>query len=393
MNDNPPNRAAWCEVLDITSGDRVLVFSDQPDAPRRRLEPMGATVAVSATAEGSDRWDLVVVDRPKSLDGLARAWPRVRPGGRLVVVTDNRRSPLRWLDERIGSPGGPTVGSVETIRASLAELGAAHAQVFGLLRGSSSSPTVFRTDLPAVSRAVLSSAAANSGTLRRTAVWALETLAVRGWATALLPAWMIVASDHRRATGPSTPTGRIGVELNAQGVVVLGPGPDGVEKFYCDPAALAASIEALETLAAVGFTAAPRIIDQPSPTRLRLEWVQGTDVDANNLPVDELESWLRRAGAVLGELQRRTRRPDGTVLVHGDLWLGAMVADGDRIAAIIDWDDSHWGDPENDMRTLLAVARERAGFTPRQRERLIAAAYDGHAKAGGPVRARSQTER
>lgn len=393
MSRTPPNRAAWCEVLDITPGDRVLLASEEPDPARHRLERMGAVVDVETESNGHGPWDLVVVERPGRLDALTNAWARVRPGGQLALVTDNRRSPLRWLDERTGSSGGPTIGTLTEITTGLAELGATHTQVFGLLRGSGSSPTVFRTDLPSVSRAVLASATVNSGTFRRLAVSGLGALAVRGQATALLPAWLIVATDHHRPTGPSTPTGRIGVELNDQGVVVLGTGPDGLEKFYRDPAARAATIESLGVLAEARFAAAPRIIDQPSPDRLRIQWVPGTDIDANNLPVDELEAWLRQAGGLLGDFQRRTLADDGTVLVHGDLWLGAMVADGDRIAAIIDWDDSHRGEPAVDMQTLIAVARSRDDITEHERERLIAAAYDGHREAGGPGRARSNTQR
>jgi hypothetical protein len=384
----PANRAAWCEVLDVVPGDRVLIMSAEPEPARERLERMGATVGRDDDRQG--RWDLVVVERPHRLDALPAAWEQVRPGGQLVIVTDNGRSPLRWFDARTGSPGGPTLGSLSGITTALAAVGAIHTQVFGLLRGSESSPTVFRTDLPRVSHAVLAAASVNSGHLRRAAVNGLDALAARGRVTPLLPAWMIVATDHHRPIGPSTPTGRIGVELNAQGVVVLGSGPHGLEKFYRDPAARAATVESLQLLADVGFTAAPRILDEPSPTRLRVQWVPGVDIDANNLPVDELKSWLRRAGSLLGDLQRRTLAADGTVLVHGDLWLGAMVADEDRIAAIIDWDDSHRGDPATDMETLVAVARDRADLAQKDRDTLIASAYDAHQKAGGPERARSR---
>jgi hypothetical protein len=368
-------------------------MSGEPDPARRRLERMGVTVETAAADDPSVRWDLVITEQPDRPEMLAVAWDRVRPGGQLVVITDNQRSPLRWLDARTGSPGGPTIGTLRQITTRLADLGAPHTQIFGLLRGSGSSPTVFRTDVPAVSRAVLAGASANSGALRRLAITGLGALAARGRAAAVLPAWMIVATDHHRPIGPATPTGRIGVELNAQGVVVLGTGPDGLEKFYRDPSARTATLESLGLLADVGFTTAPRIIDQPAPDRVRIQWVPGADVDANNLSVNELELWLRRAGVVLGDLQRRTQRDDGTVLVHGDLWLGAMVTDGDRIAAIIDWDDSHWGDPTVDMRTLLAVARDRTDITVQEREGLIAAAYHGHSEAGGPERARSETGR
>lgn len=377
-------------MLDISSGDRVMLVSDDPDAALRRLAHIGVTPRVGEDLERG--FDLVVVERPATLDALPKAWAHVRPGGRLVVVTDNGRSPLRWLDGRSGKPIGPAIGSLTQMRSALAGLGAPHTQVFGLLRGSSSSPTVFRTDLPAVSRAVLGAARANSNWLRRSAVDGLSALCSRGWADNVLPAWMIVASDSPLITEAWTPTGRIGVELNERGVVVLGPGPDGVEKFYSDPAARAATISSLRDLDHAGFSAAPRVLAEPSLTSLRLEWIPGRDVDANNAPIDRLEGWLRQAGGLLGDLQRRTTAGDGTVLVHGDLWLGAMVADGDEIVAIIDWDDSHRGDPAADMKTLLAVVRQRSDIADPDRRRLIAATYDGHREAGGPEHARQSAE-
>ncbi|MFW2383417.1 MAG: hypothetical protein ACN4GZ_16805, partial [Acidimicrobiales bacterium] len=120
MNPLPTNRAAWCEVLDLNPGDRVLVVSDQPDPARHRLERMGAIVEVDS-GSGVGPWDMVVVDRPDDLGAVIKAWARVRPGGQLALVTDNGRSPLRWLDKRTGTAGGPAVGTLSEITESLAE--------------------------------------------------------------------------------------------------------------------------------------------------------------------------------------------------------------------------------------------------------------------------------
>ena len=57
---------------------------------------------------------------------------------------------------------------------------------------------------------------------------------------------------------------------------------------------------------------------------------------------------------VLRRLERSRKRPAAITLVHGDYRMGnIMVAEG-RIAAVLDWEFSGWGDPDEDLGWFTA---------------------------------------
>ncbi len=202
---------------------------------------------------------------------------------------------------------------------------------------------------------------------------------------------MVVASDQPLLDRPTTPTGRIGVEHNDQGAVVLGTGPHGVEKFYRDPGHLVATRATLVLLESIHFHLAPVVIAQPAPNRLQLKWTPGQDIDGFKMKPHELRRWLDQAGFVLGTLQRLSYNDaDDTVLVHGDYWLGATLRDGNEISGVIDWDHCHRGSPRTDMLTLTAIASARSDLSATISQRLVEAAHAGHERAGGPASARNQ---
>ena len=400
MTDTPdgdegyaPTRAAWIEMLQPELAARVALCSPSPEPARRRLARTNGELTV---CERMDRlppgstWDLVILEHPVARSEITAACSAVAPGGRVAVVAGNPRSPLRLADRLVGAGTGPSIGSLGRIRRALSSAGLVHHQVFGLLRSSLSTPTIFRTDLPAIADAVLGPALSNTGRGRRVAITSLRGLARRGQAQQVVPAWMLIASVTPLPDDSGTPTGRIGVEANARGAVVLGPGPDGVEKSYPDRRVLEATRTSLDLLAGCGFDLAPRILSQPSPDRLQLSWTGGVDIEGVRMEADELGTWLDRGGHVLGTFQRLTHRQDGTVLVHGDFWLGAMLREGERISGVIDWDDSHFGHPRVDMHTLTALARDRSDFSHATSERLTRCAHAGHERAGGPAEARRE---
>ncbi len=189
-----------------------------------------------------------------------------------------------------------------------------------------------------------------------------------------MPAWLIVRSD--RTDGP---TGRMGVAENDQGVVLYGSGPESIEKVYASGEELAAVLGAGRALTAAGLDVGGGVIGQPGPRVLRLRWVNGSVLDANAMPPTDLIRWTEMTATLLGQIHGRTRRDDGTVLVHGDFWLGAVVVEGDAISGIIDWTDSYWGDPEADLSTLKAVALSRADLSKEESSAVIAAADRGYA--------------
>ncbi len=387
------NRAAWAELLDLEGNERVAVFSPDPASIRNRLKNRVAElVTLDAAHTPESGWDLLILDGPARSTDLDACWSTVRPGGRLVLIADNPHSPLRALNPLLGKPLGTSYGRYARVRSRLEAAGCPNITTFALLRSSQSSPTAFRTDLPQIASIVLSSAMSTAGRGRRGAIALLRSFAQRGRGRELAPAWMLVASDQPLLDRPTTPTGRIGVEHNDQGAVVLGTGPHGVEKFYSDPAHLAATRTTLDLLESIHFDLAPVVIAQPTPNRLQLKWTPGQDIDGFKMKPSELRRWLDRAGFVLGTLQRLSYdESDGTVLVHGDFWLGATLRDGDEISGVIDWDHCHRGDPRTDMLTLTAIASARSDLSATISQRLVEAAHAGHARAGGPTNARKQT--
>lgn len=84
-------------------------------------------------------------------------------------------------------------------------------------------------------------------------------------------------------------------------------------------------------------------------------------------PEDELARWARTMGAVppelvprAEELQRRLAEDVPAALpvtlVHGDFRLGNIIADGDDLAALIDWEIWSLGDPRVELGWFLVFA-------------------------------------
>jgi len=92
----------------------------------------------------------------------------------------------------------------------------------------------------------------------------------------------------------------------------------------------------------LGFLGAPEA--DPAMARIR---AYRRSLDALGAPQPAIEYVLRR-------LERARPRPAAITLVHGDYRIGnLMVADG-RIAAVLDWEFSGWGDPDEDLGWLTA---------------------------------------
>lgn len=118
-------------------------------------------------------------------------------------------------------------------------------------------------------------------------------------------------------------------------------------------------------------------------------------------PVDEVDRWTRTFDTVPDEVRVGYRRcagalratapvPLAPVVVHGDYRLGNMLCDGDRVAAIIDWEIWSRSDPRIDLSWLLfftdqaghpVVPEDVDSGMPDDVE-LLAAYEDA---AGGPV--------
>ena len=91
----------------------------------------------------------------------------------------------------------------------------------------------------------------------------------------------------------------------------------------------------------------------PGPAVCRFSWLVGDPLVVEELDDDALVLWTARAARLLAHLQHLTRHPDGTVLVHGDLWLGNLLVAGEEISGVVDWTRARRGSPEIDRRFLV----------------------------------------
>ena len=383
---------AWVELLDGLEGARVLLAEHSPGRAGMRFALEAAVVGLVEPDESRARfrrswlgglpaevvvgheeeltadhgpWDVVVVDglRP-SVDGrpcspderLRRFRAALAPHGRLVVVADNRLSPLRAADRALGRPTGPSGPSLGSIENALRRAGLVVTQRFGLLRSSADGVTAFDLDAPRAASAILAASTVRTEFVRVVGLALLRRMAERRAAALAVPAWMVIASrSPHGATTPSgpRPTGRLGHEESKESKVLRGEPPVELDKRCSDPDSAAREAMALRLLESCGLPVAPRLLGQPSPERLRQTWQPGTPLRPAGLRRDEVKAWVARAADVLGDIQRATRRDDGSVLVHGDFWLGNLLVDGRKIVCVLDWTTAHWGEPTEDLDHLV----------------------------------------
>jgi aminoglycoside phosphotransferase (APT) family kinase protein len=108
----------------------------------------------------------------------------------------------------------------------------------------------------------------------------------------------------------------------------------------------------------------------------------------------QLDSLWQPAPALalgLGVLEREAKRIDPRLaIVHGDLRNGNIIVDASGLAAVLDWEGTHLGDPIEDLAWIClrtwrfgADALEVGGFA--QRSALV----DAYVEAGGTFDARA----
>lgn len=381
---------AWVELLDGLEGARVLVAEHSPGLAGMRVAAAAAVVGFADTDEARihfrrawlsdqpaqllidaeprlaalrDRWDVIIVDGLVALDAVGATSPDARlrrlaaglaPGGRLVVVADNRLSALRAVDRAVGRPAGAPGPSLGAIQHAVQLAGLDVVQRFGLLRSSVDGVTAFDLDATKARAAILSAAAVKTGRVRTAGLELLGYLAERGKAASLLPAYMVVACKAAAPwiPGHRPPTGRLGYQGSTESKVLRGEPPVELEKRYSSAEGLQKEVMALRTLEACGFRRVPRLVAE-TPGRTRQTWMSGRPLSPGALQRSELRLWVIRAAQVLGEIQRVTARDDGRVLVHGDYWLGQLLVEGHQVVGVLDWSGAHWGDPAEDLDHLV----------------------------------------
>jgi hypothetical protein len=368
---------AWADLIGLDGNERVLfIGSDRSKGAIERLRSRARDVTtITGPMEvrelAQQRWNVVVCEHLGFETAVAVA-AQFASADQLVFVIDNKLSPLA---PKAGFGPGWTPRMLLRFADRLGD----QAQIFALLRSADLPTTSFRLDLPQLASVVLTGAAVGAGPVRAQAIAWLARLAKRDLAKYVVPAWLIVRSNRA-----DSPTGRLAVAENDQGVVLYGSGPDSIEKVFTDPADIEAVRQATATLGAAGLDVeVGRVLSQPFPNRLRLEWVDGDVLDANALEPRLLAIWTERAAEVLGLIHSRSLADDRSVLVHGDFWLGAVVVRGDSIIGVIDWTDSRRGSPVEDLQTLTAVSRSRSDLTSSEREIVVTAARRGYQRGGG----------
>ncbi len=384
-----PAGGAWVDLLDKIKDARVLVVEHAPGPASLRIAAQAALVGLAEAdaaradfrrawlsglparllidaeprlAAGEHRWDLVIVDgvgacgtgRELTLEAhLRELVAGLAPGGRLVAVADNCLSPLRATDRAAGRPVGPPGPSLHAVERAIQRTGLAVVQRFGLLRSSVDGATAFDIDAPRATAAILSAATVRTGPFRTCGLHVLTTLANKGRASWFVPAWMVVAS--RAATAwkdDRRPTGRLGYKDSRESKVLRGEPPVELEKRYSTPDAAKREAMALRALEAGGFRRVPRLL-AAGPGWTRQTWTSGRPLRPDSLRRSEVAVWVGRAAQVLGEIQRATAQEDGSVLVHGDYWLGNLLVEAAVVVGVIDWSDAHWGQPTEDLRHLV----------------------------------------
>ncbi len=223
-------------------------------------------------------------------------------------------------------------------------------EVFGLLRSVTEPRIALSLRSPTSRRLVLRALALHVDGPRFAFVRLLARFGNRAWFA--FPGWLVVAYGAGRADGPRV-SGQFGYADNVDVTRFIGEPPEIVERSG-PRQNQAQEAEALHELASTTFAPfVPRVVPPRdghpglSTTRLR-----GQTLTPKRLSDNDLIRWTEEAAATLALLQSATADDDGTVLVHGDFWLGNLIVDDDHVVGVFDWEDAHRGSPEIDRAFL-----------------------------------------
>ncbi|WP_148611757.1 phosphotransferase [Nocardioides rubriscoriae] len=326
---------SWVDLLGLAAGDRVRLVGDDRVAEAAVRHRGGV---LDDGAAGGLHDVVCLQDIAFDAAALRRHAATLAPGGRLVLVVDNAASPLRLADRLAGRPGGRhAVVGLGRVRRRLRSAGLEVDQVFGLLRSSAAPVTAFDLAAPEAVRSVLGATLSHVGGTRGTLV-SLLTRSPVGALAPLCPAWLVVARPRGSSVTPADDriVGKISNRDSKEVKLVCGSPPRVLEKHYLTGSGTT-EVEALRELDRIGFTLAPRIVGEPAPSVCRMTWLPGRPLLPAALDADEVVVWVDRALAVLADLHARSRQPDGSVLVHGDFWLGNLLVDDEQVVGVVDW--------------------------------------------------------
>lgn len=168
-----------------------------------------------------------------------------------------------------------------------------------------------------------------------------------------MPARLVVAVRGAPNRPPDRVTGMIGHAGGSEIKIVRGEPPTAVEKYHSHERRADAESTALSVLDAAGLRVAPPLLGRPARDVVRMGWLPGRPCPVRSLTPAELARHVENAAGLLRQVHVATAGSDGSVLVHGDLWLGNVLVDRERAVGIIDWPHAHRGSPAVDRDMLI----------------------------------------
>ena len=367
----------WSDLLDDVNGACVLIVDGAPGMAPRRLAERGAIVGVAE--DNPDRllvrrrlldganvvmgptdhllektWNVVCLDGIRLDAALVHsATTALAAEGRLLVIADNRWSPVRFADRVLRQSVSAPATRLRRVTAMLGRAGFVEHQVFGLLRSSAAPASSFNVEMPGAASEVLFATSPRSGRFQ-VALLRLFNRSVRaGWAAPIVPAWAVIASAKPAKAEALEVVGRIGYHWTSGARILLGEPPRELEKRYETAEEAEAEAMALTALNDAGLDIAPQLLGRPSPRCSRMTWCDGRSLRIKSLSTGQRLAWVVAAARLLGVMHEATRRPDGSVLVHDDFWLGNLLVRDGTISAVIDWGSARWGTAEVDAEFLV----------------------------------------
>ena len=162
--------------------------------------------------------------------------------------------------------------------------------------------------------------------------------------------------------------GQVGNRDSTEIKIVHGDPPVAMERRSAS-GPRSAELRILRELERDGFDLAPRVVAE-SGRGATYSWLDGSPLPVDELGHDDLVEWTGRAATLLSQLQQETRLEDGSVVVHGDFWLGNLLVRGTEITGLVDWGDARRGSAEVDRRFLIESLVRRLDIAPRLAHRL-----------------------
>ena len=354
-------RSGWIEMVDELGATVCVKLRTSPTDLLARLHRRH----VDLVADPSQATTLIVDEY--SFESIGEA----PPSATIICLITNRWSPLHWAD---GGSRGPLI-RLGAVLGLLRETGRP-TRTLGVFRSTIRPLALVGFDTPAAAAVTVSALGVHvSGWRRR-----MLELAVRfdSIGRLIAPGWLVIATTKNRDVDLH-PTGQIGYEQSEGCTRIRGEPPRYIEReaaiddLATEAAMLAElSSSSIASLVPTVIRAPDQDLAQPGTAAPSLvtSVIHGRALRPRQMNDQDIETWTLRAAQLLDELQSTTRIDDGSVIVHGDFWLGNLLVDDDHIVGVIDWESAHRGSPAEDREFLARSLTDYLGRDQRFAHRL-----------------------